>query len=108
MNTRSLRRWKSATIVRANSSRIASPRHRSRMRLRQLVQGLAVLRVVHRQVVGGHGVLHVTNAVTLDGVADDGQRSSLVGQSLRALVAQPEQRREVVSVGGEDVEAESV
>ena len=59
---------KSAIIVRANSSRIAGPRYGSRMRHRQLVESLLVLRVVHRQVVGSHGVLHVPNAVTLDGV----------------------------------------
>src|SRR4051812_34517734 len=71
MNTRSRRLPKSAIIACANSSRIAGPRHDSRVRLGEVVQRLLVLRVVHRQVVGSDGVLHVPNAVTLDRVGDD-------------------------------------
>src|SRR5450631_137262 len=106
--TRSLRSPKSAIIAWANSSRIAGPRQRSRMRNRQLVESLRVLSIVHRQVVGSHRVLHVTNPVTLDRVGNDGERSSLACQSARARVAQREQRGEIMPVDGDDVEAEGV
>src|SRR3954462_5542290 len=95
MNTRSRRSPESAIIACANSSRIAGPRYRSRMRDRQLVESLLVLRVVHRQVVGSHRVLHVPNAVTLDRVGDDDDRSSLTFANGRIRVARAQQRREV-------------
>src|SRR5438874_2467287 len=85
-NTRSLRFRKSVMSVRANSSRIARPWHGRRVRNRQLVDRLRVLSVVHRQVMGSHGVLHVPDAVTLDGVGDDDDWSSLVVESARARV----------------------
>src|ERR1022692_1534837 len=107
-NTRSPRSRKSAIIACANSSRIAGPRQRSRMRDRQLVESLRVLRIVHRQVVGSHRVLHVANAVTFDRVGNDGDRSLLACQNTCAVVADGQQRAEIMTVGGDDVEAEGL
>src|SRR5450755_80307 len=107
-NTRSPRLRKSAIIACANSSRIAGPRQRSRVRNRQLVEGLPVLRIVHRQVVGSHRVLHVANAVTLDRIGNDGERTSPACQNTRALVARGQQRGEIMTVDGDNVKTESV
>src|SRR5450755_503364 len=91
MNTRSLRFWKSAMIVRTNSSRIASRYYGAGMRKRQLVESLLVLSVVHRQVVGSHGIFHVPNAVTLDGVGNDDNWSAPIFQSPCAAVTRRQQ-----------------
>src|SRR3954470_13073606 len=111
MNTRSRRLPKSAIIACANSSRIAGPRHDSRVRPRQLVERLLVLRVVHRQVVGSDGVLHVPNTVTLDRVGDDDDGSiptCVTFANARTHVARGQQRGEIMPLGDDDLEAECV
>src|SRR5688500_16296374 len=103
MNTRSLRFSKSATIACANSVRIPIAVHPSIVRAGQVVESLPVLSIAHRQVVGIHRVVHVPDAVAVDGVGDDRNGNATSVESARAFIPRAQERSEIVAVDGNSV-----
>src|SRR5688572_6796523 len=106
MKTRFLRFSKSAIIAAANSVRIPVAFEARFVRQSELVEGELVLSVVHGQVVAIHRVLHGADAVTLDGIGNDGDGNVVLRENASALGARGQKGSEIVTGDAHDVKAE--